>query len=149
MTDTVSPKRRSEIMASVGQKNTKPEMVVRSYLHRKGLRYRLHVKDLPGNPDLVFPRFNTVLFVNGCFWHGHEDKNCKLARTPKSNIEFWTNKVLGNKERDNKNCARLEKLGWRVIVVWECELTTTERLEKIYTGLSGMKAPAHQWLVAD
>ena len=110
MTDTVSPKRRSEIMASVGQKNTKPEMVVRSYLHRKGLRYRLHVKDLPGNPDLVFPRFKTVLFVNGCFWHGHEDKNCKLARTPKSNIEFWTNKVLGNKERDNKNCARLEKL---------------------------------------
>ncbi len=95
MTDVVSPKRRSEIMASVGQKDTGPEKTVRSFLHKKGLRYRLHVKDLPGKPDMVFPKLKTVVFVNGCFWHGHKDNECKLARIPKSNIDFWKTKIEG------------------------------------------------------
>lgn len=131
MTDTVTKKRRSEIMASVGQKDTKPEKIVRSFLHRKGMRYRLHVKDLPGKPDMVFPRLKTVLFINGCFWHGHEDNKCKLARIPKSNIEFWTNKIEGNRKRDKKNWKILETRGWRVVVVWECPLAQKDFLENI------------------
>jgi len=136
MTDTVTKKRRSEIMASVGQKDTKPELFVRSFLHRKGLRYRLHAKDLPGKPDLVFHRFKTVLFVNGCFWHGHEDRNCKLARTPKSNVGFWVKKVKTNRERDHKNRELLKELGWAVIVVWECELSNIDRLSEVYGELT-------------
>jgi len=136
MVDTVTNKRRSEIMASIGQKDTKPELVVRSFLHRKGLRYRLHAKDLPGKPDLVFPRFKTALFVNGCFWHGHQNQNCKLARTPKSNVDFWVNKIQTNRERDHKNWAHLKKLGWAVIVIWECELSTPDRLNEIFTELT-------------
>jgi len=138
MADTVTKKRRSEIMASVGQKDTKPELIVRSFLHRKGLRYRLHVKDLPGKPDLVFPRFKTALFVNGCFWHGHQDQNCKLARTPKSNVDFWVKKVETNRERDHRNWAHLEESGWTVIVVWECELSTPDRLDEVYTELTSI-----------
>lgn len=136
MADTVTKKRRSEIMAYVGQKDTKPELLVRSFLHRKGLRYRLHVKELPGKPDLVFPRLKTVLFVNGCFWHGHKDRNCKLARTPKSNIDFWVGKIQANKERDHKNWERLKGLGWKVIVVWECELSNFECLDEVYRELT-------------
>ena len=136
MTDTVTKKRRSEIMASVGQKDTKPELFVRSFLHRKGLRYRLHAKDLPGKPDLVFHRFKTVLFVNGCFWHGHEDRNCKLARTPKSNVGIWVKKVKTNRERDHKNRELLKELGWAVIVVWECELSNIDRLSEVYGELT-------------
>jgi len=136
MTDTVTKKRRSEIMASVGQKDTKPELRVRSFLHRRGLRYRLHAKDLPGKPDLVFPRFKTALFVNGCFWHGHQDQNCKLARTPKSNVSFWIKKIQTNRERDQKNWAHLKKMGWATIIVWECELSTPERLDEVFTELT-------------
>jgi DNA mismatch endonuclease, patch repair protein len=134
--DTVTKIRRSEIMASVGQKNTKPELVVRSFLHRKGLRYRLHAKELPGKPDLVFPRLKAVLFVNGCFWHGHQNQNCKLARTPKSNVDFWVKKVETNRERDHKNWALLKELGWTVIVIWECELSNFDRLNEIYRELT-------------
>lgn len=135
MTDNVSSKRRSEIMASVGQKNTKPEKLVRSFLHKRGLRYRLHVKELPGKPDLVFPKIRTVIMVNGCFWHGHESKTCKLARLPKSNVDFWKTKIEGNRSRDNKNKEVLESKGWHVTVVWECQLSQKGFLENIANSL--------------
>lgn len=135
MTDTVTKKRRSEIMALVSQKNTKPELLVRSFLHKKGLRYRLHVKELPGKPDIVFRRLKTVVFVNGCFWHGHEDRKCKLARIPKSNVDFWKKKIEGNRERDERNWRTLKEQGWRVIVVWECQLSVKGFLDKLIVNL--------------
>lgn len=136
MTDTVSRKRRSEIMASVGQKDTGPEKIVRSYLHKRGIRYRLHVKQLPGKPDLVFPGRRTVLFVHGCFWHGHDDKGCKLARIPKSNVAFWKSKIQGNQERDQRNYKALKDEGWRVLTVWECQLKDESNLEKLAETIS-------------
>lgn len=118
-------------MAAVKQKDTKPEMKVRSFLHRHGLRYRLHDHKLLGKPDLVFPRFHTVLFVHGCFWHGHPDEECKLARTPKSNVKFWKDKISGNRERDEINIDLLQKLGWRVVVIWECQIGNIEKMEEL------------------
>jgi DNA mismatch endonuclease (patch repair protein) len=115
-------------MAAVKHKDTKPEMKVRSFLHRHGLRYRLHDNKLPGKPDLVFPKYRTVLFVHGCFWHGHPDEQCKLARIPKSNVKFWSEKISGNRERDEKNIERLQELGWNVVVIWECQLSNSELL---------------------
>ena len=117
--DTISPERRSEVMSRIRGKDTKPEMLVRRHLHAIGFRYRLHDSKLPGHPDIVLPKWNTVIFVNGCFWHRHE--GCKLASTPKSNVEYWESKFRRNVERDKKEREELEKAGWRVIVVWECE----------------------------
>ncbi|MDZ7767162.1 MAG: very short patch repair endonuclease [Melioribacteraceae bacterium] len=102
--------------------DTKPEMIVRKLLHANGFRYRLHVKDLPGKPDLVLPKYNSVIFVHGCFWHVHE--GCKYFKLPESNAEFWKKKLYGNKERDQKHIEKLEEEGWNIIVVWECELKT-------------------------
>lgn len=111
---------RSSHMAKIRSKNTKPELLFRSWLHRSGYRYRLHVKDLPGRPDLVFARRNKVVFVNGCFWHGHE---CPVgSRLPKTNTEFWSDKRQRNKERDASTIAQLNLKGWDVLVVWECEI---------------------------
>ena len=129
--DNISKEERSRVMAAVKQKDTKPEMKVRSFLHKHGLRYRLHDNKLPGKPDLVFPRFRTVLFVHGCFWHGHSDVQCKLARIPKSNVKFWKDKILANSERDKKNDVRLRELGWRVVVIWECQISNTEKMEEL------------------
>ncbi len=122
MVDNVTKKRRSEVMSLVKSKNTRPEVMVRRYLHKTGLRYRLHVKDLPGKPDLVFPKYKTVIFIHGCFWHGHPDANCKLARIPKSNVAFWKKKIQSNYKRDQKHKAGLMQRGWRVIEVWECQI---------------------------
>ncbi|HOO51940.1 MAG TPA: DNA mismatch endonuclease Vsr [Alphaproteobacteria bacterium] len=133
--DNISKEERSRVMASVKQKDTKPEMKVRSFLHRCGLRYRLHDPRLPGKPDLVFPRHGTVLFVHGCFWHGHREKSCKLARIPKSNILFWKEKITANHERDKRNTEQLRMLGWKVIVVWECQIGNVEFLSKIATQI--------------
>ena len=118
MTDTVPPEKRSEIMSRIRSTNTKPEMVVRKMLHAAGYRYRLHRKDLPGKPDIVLPKYQAVIFVNGCFWHHHE--GCRIAATPKSNAEFWLSKLSKNVERDQKNSERLRSDGWRVLVIWEC-----------------------------
>ena len=115
-------------MARVRSKNTKPEMLVRRALHRAGLRYRLHDRRLPGSPDLVFPAKRVALFVHGCFWHRHDDPSCKLARLPKSRNEFWTPKLEGNRLRDLRHVAELEAAGWKVLVIWECELRFDERL---------------------
>jgi DNA mismatch endonuclease, patch repair protein len=120
MMDTISKERRSWNMSRIRSKNTKPELIVRSLLHRMGFRFRVHVKDLPGNPDLVLPKYKTVVFVHGCFWHRHED--CKNSTIPKSRAEWWLEKLDGNVMRDKKALGNLKALGWKTIVIWECEL---------------------------
>jgi DNA mismatch endonuclease, patch repair protein len=113
-------------MRAVGRANTKPETIVRSILHRLGLRFRLHLKNLPGTPDIVLRRHKTAIFVHGCFWHRHP--NCRYATTPKTRTEFWLPKFKSNIERDARKKAELEKLGWRVLIVWECETRSPEIL---------------------
>ena len=122
MVDSVSRNERSRIMALIKSKNTKPEKLLRSLLHHQGLRFQLHKKELPGKPDIIFPKYQAVIFINGCFWHGHPDSSCKLARIPKSNEGFWRSKIEGNRSRDNANKKKLTDLGWRVLTVWECSL---------------------------
>lgn len=120
MTDTVSEAKRSEVMSSIRSEDTKPEWILRCGLHRMGFRYCLHDRRLPGTPDLVFPKYRTVIFVHGCFWHRHE--GCRRATFPKTRQDFWAEKFARNVERDARNRAELERAGWRVLVVWECEL---------------------------
>lgn len=120
MADTLTREERSRRMSLIRSSDTSPELAIRKALHRLGLRYRLHGKDLPGKPDLVFPRHRVVLFVHGCFWHRHE--GCKVATTPKSNTAFWKAKFERNVERDFQARARLEEMGWRVLIAWECDL---------------------------
>lgn len=127
MVDTLSPKKRSWNMSRIKSSNTKPELKVRSLLHRKGYRFRLHRKDLPGKPDIVLQKYKTVIFVHGCYWHRH--KGCKYAYNPKSRIGFWQNKFSQNVERDKENYETLKSLGWNVIVVWECELKNIDEVE--------------------
>jgi DNA mismatch endonuclease (patch repair protein) len=106
-------------MASVRSKNTAPELMVRRHLHRLGFRFRLHRRDLPGSPDLVFPKLMKVVFVHGCYWHGHA---CRWGKLPKSNQEYWRGKILANRERDSRNIAQLRDLGWEAYIIWQCEL---------------------------
>jgi DNA mismatch endonuclease (patch repair protein) len=127
--DTLTRMERSERMSRVRNRDTKPEMVVRRLLHRLGFRYRLHDKLLPGAPDLVFKSRRKVIFIHGCFWHRHSDPRCKLARMPKSKLEFWEPKLEGNRRRDLKNQSELEAMGWQYLIVWECELGHREQLE--------------------
>lgn len=126
--DTLSKEKRSWNMSRIKAKDTKPELFVRSLLHRMGYRFRLHQKNLPGRPDIVLKKYRTVIFVHGCFWHRHT--GCKFAYNPKSRQEFWQNKFSENKARDKKNCLELEKLGWKVQVIWECEIDNIERLKR-------------------
>jgi DNA mismatch endonuclease, patch repair protein len=126
--DIVSQARRSEMMGRIRGKGTKPELIVRSTAHRLGGRFRLHVKGLPGSPDLVFPRRNLVIFVHGCFWHRH--KECAYAYSPKSNVEFWKAKFKGNVARDRRVRSELAGMGWRVAVIWECETAYPGRLRR-------------------
>lgn len=120
MVDRLSPEQRSQLMSRIKGKDTQPELLVRSTLHRMGYRYRLHVKTLPGCPDLVFAGLNKIIFVNGCFWHGHA---CKQGRAvSKSNVEFWGEKIRKNKARDARALARLRRRGWRVMTIWECHI---------------------------
>lgn len=129
MADNISKKERSRVMSLVKQKDTKPEVQVRSFLHRSGLRFRLHDKKLPGKPDLVFPKYKSVLFVHGCFWHGHTDTGCRLSRIPKSNIPFWEKKIEENRKRDVRNTNLLREMSWNVLTIWECQLKSREALE--------------------
>lgn len=128
MTDFLTTAERSERMSRIRVKDTKPEIRLRRLLHARGLRYRLHVRDLPGRPDLVFPRCRSVVFVHGCFWHGHSD--CRIANQPKSNSAFWVNKFKMNQARDTRSILQLEDAGWRVMVVWECELSSRAGAEE-------------------
>jgi DNA mismatch endonuclease (patch repair protein) len=126
MTDVFSQKQRSMIMRRVKSKDTAPEVFVRSLTHRLGYRFRLHRNDLPGNPDLVFPSRKKVIFVHGCFWHGH---NCNRGRrVPKTNQAYWTEKITKNKERDKNARSSLKKMGWSSMIIWECELKDTDKL---------------------
>lgn len=138
MADVKTPEQRSRNMAAIKGKDTKPEIIVRKYLFSRGLRFRVQVKKLPGNPDIVLPKYKTVIFVNGCLWHGHE--GCKYFRLPKSNVEFWKEKIERNIERDRESMQALLDLGWKVIRVWECELRNKANrevtLNKIYNSIT-------------
>lgn len=120
MVDVVSSKVRSRMMAGIGGKDTRPELDLRKGLFARGLRYRLHDRKLPGRPDIVLPRWNAIVFVHGCFWHRHP--GCRYASTPSTRAEFWMDKFAKNVERDGRNIAALEALGWRVRIVWECDI---------------------------
>ena len=129
MTDTLSIEQRKERMSRVRAKDTTPEMVVRRLVHGLGYRYRLHVKGLPGKPDLVFPGRRKVILVHGCFWHRHTDPECRLARLPKSRLDFWLPKLEGNRRRDALNREKLERMGWQVMILWECMVYTDHFLK--------------------
>lgn len=139
MADVHEPQTRSYNMSQIRGKDTKPEMLVRKFLHNRGFRYRLHDKNLPGKPDLVFNKIKTVIFIHGCFWHGHE--NCKYFKLPKSKTEWWQNKIKGNKMNDRENYERLISLGWKILTIWECELKPKVRertLTNIYNNLQNL-----------
>ncbi len=120
MADVHDKKTRSYNMSRIKGKNTRPEVLVRKYLHSQGFRFRLHDKSLPGKPDIVLKKYKTVIFVNGCFWHGHQ--GCKYFTLPKTRTEWWKDKIYKTKERDKKKIIELEKSGWNVITVWQCQL---------------------------
>ncbi len=122
--DVHDKKTRSYNMSRIRGKDTKPEMLVRRFLYANGFRYRLHVKELPGKPDIVLPKYKTVIFVHGCFWHGH--KGCKYFSIPKTRTEWWLTKIKGNTRRDKQAEIELNVMGWRVIVIWECELKKSQ-----------------------
>jgi len=128
MTDVFAPEKRSQVMARVRGKDTKPELMVRRFLHSQGLRYRVNDKKLPGSPDLVFASKRSVVFVNGCFWHRHAD--CRKAKLPQTRTEFWRRKLAANVERDIRVSAELKEMGWYPRVVWECEINPA-RLEAL------------------
>lgn len=133
--DVLTPEQRRRTMAAVKSKNTAPELLVRRLLHAAGYRFRLHRKDLPGNPDIVLPKYRTLIFVHGCFWHQHS--GCKAAARPSTRQEYWCAKLDGNINRDAANQAKLRSMGWRVIVVWECETKSAGvLLERLQLALS-------------
>lgn len=120
MSDVHDKQTRSYNMSQIKSKNTKPEMLVRKFLFSKGFRYRLHVKNLLGKPDIVLPKYKTIIFINGCFWHGHED--CKYYVIPKTRTEWWIDKINGNKQKDGENFLHLSESGWKIVTIFECEL---------------------------
>lgn len=143
--DRLTPERRSWLMSRVAGKNTTPELRVRRAVHALGLRFRLHRKDLPGKPDLVFPKLRLAVFVHGCFWHRHA--GCQKATFPKSRTDFWLRKFTGNQTRDKKAINELESAGWRVAVIWECETKGPDALRKVISErimevVEASKAPA-------
>lgn len=123
--DIVTPEKRSRMMSGIRDKNTRPELLVRRGLHSRGFRFRLHVRDMPGKPDIVLPRYRAVVFVHGCFWHGHD---CHLFKWPGSRQEFWRAKILTNQANDEKSDAALTSAGWRICTIWECALKGRTRL---------------------
>lgn len=139
MADIKTPEERSRNMAAIKGKGTKPEMIVRKYLFSKGLRYRVNNRKLPGSPDIVLKKYKTTIFIDGCFWHGHD--SCKYFRLPKSNVDFWRQKIAMNRARDHANNVNLEHAGWKVIRIWECEIRTKakrdETLSKLFTQIIG------------
>lgn len=128
MVDIVDPQTRSRMMSAIRAKNTRPEMRVRRLLYAMGYRYRLHARELPGKPDIVFRKRRVAIFVHGCFWHRHPDPACRLVRMPKSRVDFWQPKLEGNRARDEANVLALRAMGWRVFLVWECQLHDLELL---------------------
>ena len=140
MADNHSKESRSYNMSQIRSKDTKPEILVRKYLFSKGLRFRKNDKRYPGAPDIVLPKYHTIVFVHGCFWHFHPE--CKYAIMPSSNVEFWEKKLYGNRDRDKKNQEELHQMGWRVIIVWECQLKKDVReknLENLYNRIISLE----------
>lgn len=125
MTDTLTPEQRHKCMSHIRSKNTKPELIVRKYLHACKIRFRINVKALPGTPDIVLRKYKTVILINGCFWHAHP--GCKYNKLPQKNIKYWKAKIETNKKRDLKNYFLLRKLGWHIIVIWECQLKQNKK----------------------
>ena len=138
MADRLTKEERSELMSHIRSVNTKPEVALRRALWRRGFRYRVNVKSLPGSPDIVLPKHRTVVFVHGCFWHGH--KGCKIYHLPQTNTEFWRAKVARNQERDQEVWRQLEAKGWSVVIVWECELVKTKFADTIERVTADIKA---------
>ncbi len=135
--DKFTKEQRHNCMSAIRSKDTKPEMVVRKYLFSKGFRYRLHHNKLPGHPDLVLKKYRAVIFINGCFWHGHED--CKYSRTPKTNIEFWEEKIRRNQARDKADRQTLAQMGWHSITIWECLLKPNLREQTLESVVAGLR----------
>lgn len=134
MTDKLTPEQRHRCMSRIRSKNTRPEILVRKFLFAHGFRYRVNVRNLPGTPDIVLRRFKTVIFINGCFWHGHE--GCRYYVLPKSNVEFWERKIERNRNRDAANQMRLRLMGWSVVQIWECQLKPRKRHDTLEGLLS-------------
>jgi DNA mismatch endonuclease (patch repair protein) len=154
MVDRIDKNNRSSLMAKIGSKDTKPELWLRSMLHRKGYRFRLHSKQLPGSPDIVLSKYRVALFVNGCFWHQHQ--NCKVAHMPKTRTAFWENKFSRNEKRDQKVLYQLKCLGWRSAVIWECGLkkayrtnTVNHLLAWLHSGSEYFEMPVYDYLDVD
>ena len=141
--DKMTPQQRHDCMSLIRSKDTGPEVAVRRELWRRGYRYRLNVRKLPGTPDIVLPRYRTAIFVNGCFWHGHE--GCPKYTVPKTNVEFWKDKVARNRERDLLNTQRLETIAWNVITVWECELSKSRLPDTMARLEAEIKANKAKW----
>jgi DNA mismatch endonuclease (patch repair protein) len=131
--DVFSQEKRSQVMSKIKDKDTKPEKIIRTMLHNMGYRFRLHRRDMPGNPDIVLPKYKKVIFVHGCFWHGH--KGCARAKRPSSNENFWSEKLAKNMERDKKNQKELIKLGWNYLIIWQCQIKKVNS-EKIAQRIS-------------
>ena len=130
--DIFDKSKRSQLMAKVKQKNTAPEIIVRKFLFSKGFRYRINVKSLSGTPDIVLSKYKTVIFVHGCFWHGH---TCRAGHLPSSNLDYWVTKIEKNIERDNREINELEKLGWNVVVIWQSEIKALKNREIRFSKL--------------
>lgn len=141
MADIVDKATRSRMMSGIRGKNTRPELFIRKALHKKGFRYKLHDKRLPGKPDLVFPKYRAVILVHGCFWHGHD---CSLFKWPSTREEFWQAKIIRNREKDQEVLAELESSGWRVLVLWECAIKGREKLAE-----TELLDSLGRWLVSD
>lgn len=151
MTDVMTPEQRSRCMAAIKGKDTKPEMIVRKYLFSRGLRYRVNNRNLPGSPDIVLKKYKTVIFIDGCFWHGHE--GCKYFRLPKSNVDFWRHKIAMNYARDYAANIDLKLAGWRVIRIWECDIKTKTKqedtLNNLYNQIIGIRSVNPYYANAD
>jgi DNA mismatch endonuclease (patch repair protein) len=141
LADIVDSATRSRMMSGIRSKNTKPELMIRKALHARGFRYRIHCKDVPGNPDLCLPKYRAVIFVHGCFWHGHD---CHLFKWPKTRPEFWAEKISQNSERDYKHALQLSAEGWRICTVWECSLKGKGRLD-----LLSISSKIESWLYSE
>lgn len=139
MPDTLTKEQRHHCMSNIRSKNTKPEILVRKELFKKGFRYRINVSKLPGKPDIVLPKYKTAIFINGCFWHGHQ--GCRHFIIPKTNAEYWISKIRSNQQRDKESVSKLQQAGWKVLTIWECELTATEFPETIRKVEAIINAP--------
>lgn len=139
--DIVSSEKRSQMMAGIKAKNTKPEMVIRQRLHALGYRYRLHEAKIPGKPDIVLKKYNALIFIHGCFWHGHE---CDLFRLPKTRTEFWHNKIEENRRRDDRVLSELLASGWRIAIIWECAIRGKNRI-----NFDGLIDGLCEWIQSD